>query len=236
MDMRGHGDTQTTNDLDLAIETLIADLRGVLTGLGLDSPDNSVVLVGHSMGGAVVVKAVKDDSSSSIKGVVVLDVVEGTALASLPFMKTVLQNRPHSFTDLPSAVKWAVSTKMSRNPESARISVPSMLIEGTSGWSWRTPLRRSEEYWTGWYTGLSEIFLQISIPKLLCLAGTDRLDKTLTVGQMQGKFQLALLPTAGHAIHEDDPEKVASYLTQFTNKFRIGKQTLPFLNNSSRLN
>lgn len=27
-----------------------------------------------------------------------------------------------------------------------------------------------------------------------------RLDKSLTIGQMQGKFQLVLMPTAGHAI------------------------------------
>jgi hypothetical protein len=28
------------------------------------------------------------------------------------------------------------------------------------------------------------------------LAGTDRLDRTLTIGQMQGKFQMVLLPQA----------------------------------------
>lgn len=35
-------------------------------------------------------------------------------------------------------------------------------------------------------------------PCCCCLA--DRLDKSLTIGQMQGKFQLVLMPTAGHAI------------------------------------
>jgi hypothetical protein len=32
---------------------------------------------------------------------------------------------------------------------------------------------------------------------MLLLAGTDRLDKALTIGQMQGRFQLVLMPTAG---------------------------------------
>lgn len=41
---------------------------------------------------------------------------------------------------------------------------------------------------------------QVPCPKMLLLAGTDRLDKVLTIGQMQGKFQLAVLPMAGHAI------------------------------------
>lgn len=46
----------------------------------------------------------------------------------------------------------------------------------------------------GWYSGLSSAFLGVKAPKVLMLAGTDRLDRTLTVGQMQGKFQMVLLP------------------------------------------
>lgn len=91
---------------------------------------------------------------------------------------------------------------------------------------------QSEPYWEEWYRGLSQMFLSLSCPKLLCLAGTDRLDRTLTVGQMQGKFQLALMPTAGHAIHEDDPSHVADLIEKFMDKFRIGQAPLPFLNPS----
>ena len=32
---------------------------------------------------------------------------------------------------------------------------------------------------------------------MLLVAGTDRLDKPLTIAQMQGKFQLVLMPTSG---------------------------------------
>jgi protein phosphatase methylesterase 1 len=46
----------------------------------------------------------------------------------------------------------------------------------------------------GWYKGLSEAFLGVKAPKVLMLAGTDRLDRGLTIGQMQGKFQMVLLP------------------------------------------
>lgn len=52
----------------------------------------------------------------------------------------------------------------------------------------------SQPYWEGWYKGLSDMFMSVVIPKVLVLAGTDRLDRVLTVGQMQGKFQLVLLP------------------------------------------
>lgn len=41
---------------------------------------------------------------------------------------------------------------------------------------------------TDWFTGLSQEFLNCRTAKLLLLAGTDRLDKDLLIGQMQGSF------------------------------------------------
>jgi len=40
---------------------------------------------------------------------------------------------------------------------------------------------------TGWFTGLSSKFLSCKTAKLLILAGTDRLDRELLIGQMQGE-------------------------------------------------
>ena len=54
----------------------------------------------------------------------------------------------------------------------------------------------------GWFTGLSKNFLAARTARLLVLAGTDRLDKELMIGQMQGKFQLAVVPGVGHMLHE----------------------------------
>jgi protein phosphatase methylesterase 1 len=39
---------------------------------------------------------------------------------------------------------------------------------------------------------MSTRFLDITLPKLLVLAGVDRLDTLLTIGQMQGKFQVLM--------------------------------------------
>ena len=41
----------------------------------------------------------------------------------------------------------------------------------------------------GWFEGMSELFLSVNVPKVLILAGTDRLDTTLMRGQMQGAYQ-----------------------------------------------
>lgn len=95
-------------------------------------------------------------------------------------------------------------------------------------WRWRTPLEASEPYWEGWYSGLSPLLLGLPCPKMLLLAGTDRLDRELTIGQMQGKFQLVLMPKAGHAIQEDEPEETARHLGAFLHRFRVGEPPLRF--------
>jgi protein phosphatase methylesterase 1 len=53
------------------------------------------------------------------------------------------------------------------------------------------------------------------------LAGVDRLDKELTVGQMQGKFQMQVFHQVGHAVHEDVPEKAAECVASFLCRQRI---------------
>jgi pimeloyl-ACP methyl ester carboxylesterase len=53
---------------------------------------------------------------------------------------------------------------------------------------WRANLLATEPYWRGWFEGLSARFLAVKAPRLLLLAGTDRLDRELMIGQMQGEF------------------------------------------------
>ena len=91
---------------------------------------------------------------------------------------------------------------------------------------WRIDLSKTEPHWTGWFTGLSNKLLSVPASKMLILAGVDRLDRDLTIGQMQGKFQMQVLPQAGHAVHEDAPEKMAEAMATFLirNKFAQSKE------------
>ena len=87
-----------------------------------------------------------------------------------------------------------------RNKTSARVSVPSLLYEDptptdpTKPWIWRTNLSETKPFWENWFVGLSRKFLEARGGKLLLLAGTDRLDKELMIGQMQGTFHLPPFP------------------------------------------
>lgn len=223
MDLRGHGLSQTEDDTDLSIETLCKDVFDVIDALyGNSAP--AIILVGHSLGGAVAVHSAAKRKIPTLAGLIVLDVVEGTALASLVHMQKVLSNRPQHFFSIEKAIEWSVRGGSLRNADSARISVPSTLKfdEEKQCYIWRTPLEESEAHWKGWYQGLSDLFLSCPVPKLLVLAGTDRLDRSLTIGQMQGKFQMIVLRHTGHVIQEDVPDELARVILSFISRNYIG--------------
>lgn len=94
-------------------------------------------------------------------------------------------------------------------------------IPNEKKYTWRIDLSKTESFWPGWFNGLSEKFLGLSQPKLLLLASIDGLDRALTVGQMQGKFQMQVLARCGHAVHEDRPHEVADVIAGYMirNKF-----------------
>ncbi|XP_043261149.1 protein phosphatase methylesterase 1 [Colletes gigas] len=275
IDLRGHGDTCTTNEEDLSANTLAEDVAAVIKIAA--AGDSSVILVGHSMGGAVAVRAAP--LIPNLSGLGVIDVVEGTAMDALASMQSFLRSRPSSFSSISQAVEWCVRSGQIRNVQSARVSVPGQIKNNETNelathdidpssissceystetamprediiqeeepvnmppppppatslaakkYVWRIDLSKTEQHWFGWFKGLSTAFLNVPVPKVLLLAGVDRLDRELTVGQMQGKFQMQVLPACGHAVHEDVPDKVAEAIATFMVRHKFAEPASDF--------
>ncbi|KAK1774142.1 Alpha/Beta hydrolase protein [Copromyces sp. CBS 386.78] len=268
LDARGHGSTTITSNpspeggetaedqaspppLDLSRSTLANDLFTViqLTKTAMHWPElPPIILVGHSLGGAVVTELAKSYRlGPSLLGYAVLDVVEGSAMDALQSMQTYLSTRPTGFATLKDGIEWHVRSRTIRNSTSARTSVPGLLapveelqrqqlqqprgMAGTEGtakpWRWKTDLAATQPFWEEWFKGLSKKFLEARGGKMLLLAGTDRLDTELTIGQMQGKYALQVFPEAGHFIHEDLPEKTAIALVDFHRRNDRSQLVLP---------
>ncbi|XP_003393428.1 protein phosphatase methylesterase 1 [Bombus terrestris] len=274
VDLRGHGDTQTSNEEDLSSDTLAEDVAAIVKATTENDP---VILVGHSMGGAVAVRAAS--LISNLCGLGVIDVVEGTAMDALASMQSFLRSRPSSFGSISQAIEWCVRSGQIRNIQSAKVSVPGQITNtetnklathdidslsqsscecnsepmisrediiqeeepvnmppppaptsttATKKYVWRIDLSRTEQHWFGWFKGLSTAFLNVPVPKVLLLAGVDRLDRELTVGQMQGKFQMQVLPACGHAVHEDVPDKVAEAIATFMVRHKFAESVSDF--------
>ena len=211
-----------TSLVDLGLATLSADLAFVVkeTQVKLSWPAlPDIMLIGHSLGGAVITEvAHKRLLGNAVLGHAVLDVVEGSAMDALQSMETYLMSRPSAFPSIASGIEWHIRSRTIRSAISARVSVPALLVQkpdAPRSWRWRTDLAATKPFWENWFIGLSKKFLEARGGKLLILAGTDRLDKELMIGQMQGKYQLQVFPEAGHFVHEDQPAKTAQVVADF---------------------
>ncbi|WVF73184.1 hypothetical protein IAT40_008003 [Kwoniella sp. CBS 6097] len=256
-DCRGHGKTQTegsvNHERDLSLPTLLSDFLSLIEHMFPDPKQSpTLMLLGHSMGAAPILSAapILQSKGYTVPGVVVLDVVEGTAMEALPLMKGIIAQRPSSFRSVIDAIHWHLSSNTIRDTDAARVSVPSFIVPapgsdpqlGPKGKQvWRTDLLATEPYWEEWYRGLSARFIAAKCARLLVLAGQERLDKELMVGQMQGKFQLEVMQDTGHYLHEDNPSSLASTLVQFWRRNtrtlvlppKIGQPGVPGLKNSA---
>lgn len=231
VDARGHGSTTVTptsssshdEPLDMSLESLTSDLLHVIQSTKEQMKWPSMpplILVGHSLGGSVVTAAAaRGTLGPALLAYAVLDIVENTAIEALSSMDGYLKRRPATFPSLEAAIDWHLRSHLIRNAESARISVPPLLSPThkdtpSQKYSWRTDLAATSPFWPGWFTHLSSRFLTSRGGKLLLLAGTERLDTEMMIGQMQGKYALQIFPEAGHFLHEDCPEKTAQAVVE----------------------
>lgn len=214
LDARGHGSTTAEDSpaVDLSLETLAADLLFAIrmTQEEMKWPElPPIILVGHSLGGAVVTEVAKGGKlGSALLGYAVLDVVEGSAIDALQSMHTYLSSRPAGFATLEAGIDWHVRSRTIRNSVSARTSVPALLARSEvpgdpRPWKWRTDLGATQPFWENWFVGLSKKFLSARGGKLLLLAGTDRLDTELTIGQMQGMCSFLCFISQGLTLYYD---------------------------------
>lgn len=78
--------------------------RDVAAVIDAVEPEAPIILVGHSMGGAVAVRAAQ--LITNLYGLGVIDVVEGTAMDALASMQSFLRSRPSSFSTISQAIEW----------------------------------------------------------------------------------------------------------------------------------
>eukprot|EP00471_Norrisiella_sphaerica_P005883 CAMPEP_0184482098 /NCGR_PEP_ID=MMETSP0113_2-20130426/3669_1 /TAXON_ID=91329 /ORGANISM="Norrisiella sphaerica, Strain BC52" /LENGTH=420 /DNA_ID=CAMNT_0026861639 /DNA_START=166 /DNA_END=1428 /DNA_ORIENTATION=+ len=292
-DLRGHGGTRTKDESCMSIDQLTEDT--IFAMENMIEPNKPTILVGHSLGGALAVRVAKklQEAKKNIEGqhqrlnllgLVIVDVVEGTAVASLPAMEQIVKSRPAFFEKRKDAVAWALRHRWLSNPESAAASIPSqlcmevlstsepnptpdmeekdinskaipvgnddatgkapMIVSPSSSstnvevvntdnkakavssrYVWRTDLLQSQRYWGGWFKGMTDTILALPLPKVLVLAGRDRMakDTKLTVAQMQGKFQMVFVPKSGHSIQEDCPDKMIEVMKSFASRLQVFK-------------
>ncbi|TKR77029.1 hypothetical protein L596_018079 [Steinernema carpocapsae] len=211
-DLRGHGESKTTDDYNLSMDQLVEDVENIYNAIveRPDDPGRKCFLIGHSMGGALAVNVASRKAIKNMFAVTVIDVVEETAKEALSHMEEVLRRRPKSFASEHEAIRWAHEKRICADLRQARVSVPSQLHKIDGVLTWRIDLIQTKKFWKEWFDGMTKKFLECPATKTLILANTDRLDTALTRASMEGKYQQVIVPNSGHAVHEDNFKKVAA--------------------------
>jgi len=230
-DLIGHGLNKHNGDvLDMSMESLVTGAMNVLEYLTSRFSDATFVIVGHSLGGSIasnLANKIHNGSMSTILkekvvGLIVIDVSEGHAMNALPFMKNFVLSKPQKFDNVNSAVKYMMNSNTLHNIEAARVSTEPLLSEDSKIIKWKVDLMKTEKFWAEWFTDLNKNFLDCGLPKILILAHPDRMDKELTIAQMQGRFKLVVFKKeVGHHVHEDEPQETAKEFKEFLKVFRL---------------
>ncbi|GMM31067.1 carboxylesterase-mitochondrial 37S ribosomal protein YmS2 [Martiniozyma asiatica (nom. inval.)] len=250
-DMRSHGKSAALNpfdNYDLSLNSLTNDLAHIIKHFFKLNSQSELILLGHSLGGSVCTnllfdedtnpitsfsgKRISMDERNKIKGLIIIDIVEQTAIKSLSSMNTYLSTLPKFFPSIQDGINWHTKNLIN-NSKSANLSIPNILKLSKNGWTWITNLKLTEPHWNSWFDNLSSKFINVSGPKMLILANNDYLDKPLIVGQMQGKYQLVVFRNqpggmattqtkvicdsikVGHFVQEDVPVKLAFTIAEF---------------------
>lgn len=224
-DMRAHGDSLLAPDFSLS--TLTDDFAFLMnTLISEHGPKNSLYLVGHSLGGAVLTHyLMREPVKHNVRGLAMIDIVEETAVRALVHMPQFISNRPVFFDTYQRAIDWHVKeVGLIYNEAAAALSIPALLHRHKNGrLGWKTDLRLTQPYWDTWFAGLLANFVGCGrhVAKLLVLLGHETLDTNLIIGQMQGKYQLIVFNNnseCGHFVQEDIPKHLAISLVDFVKR------------------
>jgi pimeloyl-ACP methyl ester carboxylesterase len=213
VELRGHG--KSGGDCsELTLETLLSDLHHFF-----DLPSKQTVLVGHSLGGSLAARVAHE--WPHCVGVVMLDITEESAIRSVSIMESFLLNRPQVFPSLETAAGWMFKTKHATAAMTE--CAADQLIEKDGTHRWRMSLIDSKDHWFHWFQGMDAAFLQAPVDiKILLLAGdNEQLDGPLTRGQMQGKFQLGIIPRSTHALMLEAPQDIASIINESLRRHQL---------------
>ncbi|EKX38665.1 hypothetical protein GUITHDRAFT_115212 [Guillardia theta CCMP2712] len=198
------------------------------TGQGAPSEMSCpVVLVGHSLGGAIAVEIAQKELIHNLKAIVIIETSEGLVKDSMSRARQFLDRRPTRFGSVDEAVNWAIDSEIYKSREAAESSVPRMLVEDGDGWVWKTNLSEKLEDASKW-----------KCHKLVIVCAKESLDCNLmefeqhSIMEKLTEINQAEIIPGGHMIHEERPKDVAKLIINFLSRWKLltpvqGKPTSP---------
>ena len=190
LDLAGHGGTKSERLL-WNIENYARDVFAVYESLGI----SEVILIGHSMGGAVILEAARI-IGSNVKGLIGVDAIVYSTDSEMPkdqideFMQPFENDFARRVKDLVSdllpddvdrGLYHQIVTVMSSAPKST--ALPS--LRALLAWDFRRPLTRSQA-------------------PLTCICSEDNISE-IDLEEFDDLFNIRSIPDVGHFLMMEDP-------------------------------
>lgn len=243
VDLRGHGlsqyrdgrrvpgteftVTKFNHDLIILIPFMLDLFRAEATTDLPANSDHTVVLFGHSLGGALVCHIANPLTQSGrikIPCIVIIDISETVATMAIPNMQTILNKKPRRFSSKKAYVDWLLKTHILVNRASAEFSADGTL---DANGNVIADLWSTNELWADWFKGMNREFISdFHGYRLLLISTMDKLDREHEISHMQGQLSIEVIPNGVHNLHEDDPDLSAFYVIRFLRRMYLTKHLL----------
>lgn len=215
-DLRGHGDSEWSPEVDYRIETLAEDLVGLLERTGIAE----FVLVGMSMGGLTSLR-LAIDGHPGLRGLVLVDISPSIRVEGARQVQRFMQDT-HEFGSIDELIDRAVEFNDRRSREFLRRSLLNNLRQRPDGrWVWKYDARHHTtvdlDRLTYQHARMWDHVDDVRVPTLVVRGNRSRvLDRAAFEGLLKAIPNAEGVEVdAGHTVQGDNPKALVEAVAAF---------------------
>lgn len=218
LDMRGHGDSDWSDETAYQPEDYLADLDAFILRLGT----SQVTLVGESLGG-IVALALAAGNPTTVEKLVVVDIGPDINDEAIRRMRDSASERPPDFADIADAVQWSQGDIEAHDAGDLRRLVEhNMVQDGEGRFRWKFD-PATDAVITSGGTGegaelLWEMWRAITARTLVLRGENSDLlepDSAADMARLGQDVKVVEIPNAGHAVLADNFSALQGAVIEF---------------------
>jgi esterase len=222
LDLRGHGDSEWSPEMDYRLETFVSDVVGFVDALNL----RRISLVGQSLGGLIAMSA-GTRLNDRLISIVIVDIGPEMRIEGVSRIMSFLEEEIGSIDEL---IERAVRFNPRRNPAMLRRTLLYNLRPlPDGGWMWKHDRRRrprdaSDAEVINSFKSLWGAVDAIHCPVLIVRGEESDVFAAEDAAKLSRAFsnaELRVVPGAGHNVQGDNPVGLAHVLSDFLSRHGV---------------
>jgi len=217
LDLRGHGDSEWSPEMDYSLEANVRDVEGFVEYLG----PGKLVVIGLSLGGMTGL-LYAGSHADRLDGIVIVDIGPQFNVDGARRIRQFSQQQ-HELDSVDAFIDQAMEFNPTRDPELLRSSLLHNLRKlPNDKWTWKYDRRHWERTdfngMSNIATALSDAVPRVTCPSLVVRGETSEVFSAENAEELASNLPHARwveVPRAGHTVHGDNPGTFSSELRAF---------------------